>query len=129
MPTTPSSMGLHLHYRLWIAELNSDINVLRIFDDYVEEMSSISKEAELKTGVDYFKKQFLAVRNEIDELRHEMHILKMKLAGYSREKKQLDYKTYRSDNHAALKKRYSSFRKLFIKVKNEFGRFEAKWLA
>jgi hypothetical protein len=128
MPSTPSTMGLHLRYRLWIADLNSEINVLRIFDDYVKELSSQAKEIEVKNGIDHFKKQSVVARNEIDELRHNMHILKMKLAGYSRDKKVLDFKTYKSDNHAALKKRYLAFKKSFEKVKKEFRRFESKWL-
>ena len=33
-----SIMTLHLEYRLWIAEMNADINVLRIFDDYLKEL-------------------------------------------------------------------------------------------
>ena len=121
-------MGLHLRYRLWIAELNAEINVLRIFDDYVKELSTFSKEPEVKTGIAHFKKQFEKSRMEIDELRHEMHMIKMKLAGYSRENKTIDYRTYKSDNHSGLKKRYLAYRKLFEKIKQEFGRFEAKWL-
>src|SRR5215831_106815 len=126
MPSTPSTMGLHLRYRLWIAELNSEINMLRIFDDYIKELSSSNKEAEVKTGIVHFKKQFEGFRKEIDELRHETHMIKMKLAGYSREKKNIDYKTYKSDNHSAIKKRYLAYRKLFEKIKKEFGRFEGK---
>lgn len=128
MPSTPSTMGLHLRYRLWIAELNSEINVLRICDDYLKDLGPLGKEIEVKNGIDHFKKQFVILRNEIDELRHEMHILKMKLAGYSREKKTLDFKTYKSDKHASLKKRYFAYIKLFEKVKKEFRRFEEKWL-
>src|SRR5262245_40196278 len=128
MSSTPSTMGLHLRYRLWIAELNAEINVLRIFDDYVKEISARNKEAEVKTGIASFSKQFEGLRKEIDDLRHEMHMIKMKLASYSREKKNVDYKTYKSDNHASLKKRYQNYRKLFEKIKKEFGRFEAKWL-
>jgi hypothetical protein len=128
MPSTPSTMGLHFRYRLWIAELNAQISVLRIFDDYVKELSANSKEPEVKNGIAHFKKQFEKFRLEIDELRHEMHMIKMKLAGYSREKKNIDYKTYKSDDHSGLKKRYLAYRKLFEKIKQEFGRFEAKWL-
>ena len=128
MSSSPSTMGLHLRYRLWIAELNAEINVLRIFDDYVKEISAHNKEAEVKTGLAHFTKQFEGFRQEIDDLRHEMHMIKMKLASYSREKKNLDSKTYKADNHADLKMRYQQYRKNFEKVKKEFGRFEAKWL-
>ena len=128
MPTTPSIMGLHLRYRLWIAEMNLDINVLRIFNDYLEALSLKKNEPEIKTGIDYFEQKFSLLRKEIDDLRNEMHLLKMKLAAYSREKKPLDYKIYQADNHIASKKRYLAFREIFEKVKKEFGIFEGKWL-
>ena len=128
MPRTPSIMSLHLRYRLWIAEMNSDINILRIFDDYLQELESKKNEPEVKTAIDQFQKQFLSLRKEIDELRHEMHILKMKLAAYAREMKPVNYITYQADNHTALKKRYVAFRKTFEKFKNDFSGFEGKWL-
>jgi len=128
MPATPSIMSLHLRYRLWIAEMNFDINVLRIFNDYLEALSSREEESEVNTGIGDFERKFAAFRKEIDDLRNEMHLLKMKLAAFSREKKPLDYKTYLADNHTGLKKRYLGFREEFDKVKKEFGGFEVKWL-
>lgn len=128
MPVTPSVMSLHLRYRLWIAAMNYDINVLRIFNDYLAALSSKKEESGVNTGIVHFEQQFPELRKEIDELRNEMHLLKMKLATYAREKKPLDYKTYLADNHTALKKRYLAFREHFEKVKKEFGNFESKWL-
>ena len=128
MPTSPSAMSLHLRYRLWIAEMNSDINVLRIFDDYLAELSCQKNEAEVKSGIADFGKQFVKLRNEIDVMRHEMHLHKMKLAALSREMKPFTYDAYKADTHDALNKRYSAFRKTFGKTKKEFGAFESKWL-
>ena len=123
MARTFSIMGLHLRYRLRIAEMNADINILRIFDDYLKELSSKQDKLEVKNRIDDFQKKFVSLRKEIDELRDAMHILKMKLASYAREKKPLDYKTYKEDNYPALQKRYSDFRKSFEKVKKEFIEF------
>ena len=124
MSRIPPIMSLHLRYRLWIAEMNSDINVLRIFEDYLKELESKKNGQEVRTRIDYFQKQFINLRKEIDELRHEMHIIKMKLAAYSRESKPLSYKIYQADNHTALKKHYFGFRKIFDQIKNEFRHFE-----
>ena len=99
MPHTPTIMSLHLRYRIWIAELNFDINILRIFKDYLNEIESKRKEDAVKAKLTYFEKQFISVRNDIDDLRHEMHLLKMKLAALSRENKTLDKKTYEEDQH------------------------------
>ena len=128
MPQVPSVMSLHLRYRLLIAELNYDINVLRIFDDYAQEIKTKRNEPEVKKDIALFEKEFTALRNEIDELRHEMHLQKMKLASLARAGKNMDSKTYKSDNHSSVWKRYTAYRKNFNSVRNEFGRFEGRWL-
>ena len=127
MPDTPVIMKLHLRYRLWIAELNSDINVLRIFDDYLLELKSKKNMPEVNTWIIHFKQKFISLRKEIDELRHEMHLIKMKLAAAARDNKPLNKKTSTVDNPDALKNRYTAFRKTFNKTKKEFGLFEGKW--
>jgi len=129
MPATPSVMSRHLQYRLWIAELNFDINVLRIFGDYLMEMRSKRKEAEVKTKSDYFEKEFTGLRTEIDELRHEMHIAKMKLGAVARDDKPFDFKQFNKETQAPLKKRLSAYKAGFKKTNIEFGQFEAQWLS
>ena len=121
-------MALHMRYRLWIAEINFDINILRIFEDYVESLSAKREEPEVKSGIAHFRDQFKLFRKEIDDLRHELHLLKMKLGAYARDKVSLEYKEYKSDNHITLRKNYQSFRSHFEKLKKEFSRFEEKWL-
>jgi len=69
MARTFSIMGLHLRYRLRIAEMNADINILRIFDDYLKELSSKKDKPEVKNKIDYFQKQFTSFRKEIDEVK------------------------------------------------------------
>ena len=129
MPVIPSVMSLHLQYRLWIAELNFDINVLRIFADYLAELRSKGKEAEAKTKSDYFEKQFTGLRTEIDELRHEMHIAKMKLGAVARDDKPFDYKLFNKENQLPLKKRLSVYKANFKKINVEFEAYEGQWLS
>ncbi len=129
MPARPSLMSLHLKYRLLIAELNFDINVLRIFGDYLTELRAKRKEAEVKTQSDYFEKQFLGLRTEIDEIRHEMQLGKMKLGAFSREAKPFDYKLYNKENHGPITKRLSTYKAHFKILKKEFGEFEGQWLS
>ena len=124
MPESPSPVSLHLKYRLWIAELNFDINVLRIFGDYLTDLRSRRKENEIKSKAEYFEKTFQQLRTEIDELRHEMHIGKMKLGAFSRDDKPFDYKLFNSENQAPLKKRLSVYKTEFKKINAEFEHFE-----
>jgi hypothetical protein len=129
MPATPSVMSLHLKYRLWIAELNFDINVLRIFGDYLSELRTKRKESEVKSKSDYFEKEFTTLRSEIDEMRHEMHIAKMKMGAYARDGQPFNYKLYFNENHGPIKKRLSAYKSNFKKINAEFGRFEGQWLS
>ena len=128
MPATRSIMHLHLRYRLWIAEMNADISVLRIFNDYLLALEAKQMPPVVIKGIDNFKKQFISFRKEIDELSHEMHLIKMKLAAAARANKPLNKRTSREDNHKGLKKRYTVFRKTFNRFKKEFALFEGKWL-
>jgi hypothetical protein len=128
MPAIPSAMSLHLRYRLWIAELNFDINVLRIFGDYLAELRTKRKETEVKSKSDHFEKQFLGLRTEIDELSHEMQLGKMKLGAFARDAKRFEYKLFNKENQVPIRKRLSAFKNDFKKAKLEFGRFEGQWL-
>ena len=123
-------MSLHLRYRLWIAEMNSDIDVLRIFGDYLKELVSKGDNPEVKNRIDYFQQQFINLRKDIDELRDEMHILKWNWQHYSKEAKLIiiNYKTYQKDNHTVLKKRYFVLKENFADVREDFIHFEGKWL-
>lgn len=126
MANMPSVMSLHMRYRLWIAEMNFYINIIRILEDYLSELSSKSNVAEIEAGITDFKQQFVELRKEIDELRHEMHIIKMTLAAYSREGKIITPETYQSDNHEALEKRFLSLQVSFENMKKNFANFEDK---
>ena len=125
MPAAPSVMSLHLKYRLVIAELNFDINVLRIFGDYLTELRAKRKEPK----GDYFEKEFHELRTEIDDIRHEMQLVKMKLGAFSRETQPFDYKIFNKENRYPLKKRLLAYKKNFKKIYKEFEEFEGQWLS
>ncbi|HZZ76734.1 MAG TPA: hypothetical protein VFE04_12430 [Puia sp.] len=128
MPSAPSIMSLHLKYRMVIAELNFDINVLRIFGDYLTELRTKRKEPEVKSKSDYFEKEFHGLRTEIDDIRHEMQLVKMKLGAFSRESEPFDYKIFNKEYRSPLRKRLLSYKSKFKKVNKEFEEFEGQWL-
>jgi len=108
--------------------MNAGVTILRIFEDYLEEFAGIIKDGELKKVSGKFRKEFEAFRKQMDELKHEMHLQKMKLAANTREGIVINKKIYRADNHADLKKRYYAFHKAFAKMKTEFGLVKGNWI-
>ncbi len=112
-------MGLHLEYRLWIAELNADVSVLRIFDDYIADVSTKNTSKDVLKSISDFKDQFINLRTEMDELRHEMHLNKMKLAAVAKTG-ETSADIEGDIHHKTLEKRYTSFKKNFQIVQNKF---------
>ena len=118
-----SIQKLHLQYRLLISEMNSDINMLRIFEDHIKENLSKKSEPIIINKVDYFKNSFIDLRKEIDDLRNVMHQKKMKLFALSKEKEVLNRKIFKSDNHDKVLKQFKVYRKKFNRIKKEFLAF------
>jgi hypothetical protein len=116
--------GLHLQYRLWIADMNADIDVLRILNDYIIDNLAKDHTEETVKRITNFKELFLKLRHEMDDLRHEMHLNKMKLGTLLHNEKQRTLSVKKSINHTAFKQRYNLFRKSFVKTKKEFQAFE-----
>lgn len=123
MPNSHSIMGRHLRYRLWIAALNHDIDSIRIFDDYLGEAQYKKPGTDNASRSDHFKKQFTIQRMEIDDLRHIMHLLKMKLASEAKEGLELTQPVMEVEQYLVLEKRYQSFRKSFYQFTEEFSAF------
>ena len=126
MAFTRSILKLHLQYRLLISEMNSDITILRILEDYLKEILLKKSESGIARNVKYFKNNFAQFRKENEDLRDKMHLKKMKLFALLKEKKVLDLKTYTSDNHQMILKLFKKYHKNFDKIKNEFSRFVEK---
>jgi hypothetical protein len=116
--------GLHLQYRLWIADMNADITVLRILNDYLVEKSVKNKDADIVQRINYFKDAFLKLRKEMDDLRHEMHLNKMKLASLGKDHNQSIRDIENAIDHKTLKERYEAFRNSFNDTKKEYQDFE-----
>lgn len=120
-----SVMRLHLQYRLWISDLNAAINVLRIFDDYLVELKSESIDKTTDDQINYYKNEFIELRKELDEIRHEMYLIKMKLAAIVKNNTQAVEEIKAEIKHANLKDRYKNFKGKFLRIRKDFKKLEA----
>jgi hypothetical protein len=125
MPGQVSIKSLHLEYRLWIAELNFDINLIRIFNDRLIEISEENKSPETKKTLQGFEKKFSSSRDTIDSLRHRMHLEKMNLAAVSRENAKPGLRIPVPENYSSIRNDFFDFRVVFNDLKGEFLRFES----
>ena len=114
--------SLHLEYRIWIAELNFDINLIRIFNDRLIELKS-----EFAGDTEKFEHKFNTSREIIDELRHRMHIEKMNLGAVARDNHSTSHVVIKIPaNYTAIRDDFFKFRVSFNELKSEFLRFENK---
>lgn len=123
MMITMPLMKLHLNYRLFIAQMNSDIEILRIFEDYTKEIFLKRNEPEVKQSIDYFNKSFINLKKENEEIRNEMHLKKMKLFAFAKQDKKLGRKTFKDDNYAGVLKEFKLYKKKFDRLKKEFVQY------
>ena len=112
-------LGYHLRYRLWIADLNADIAVLRIAEDHIIELQA-QADATASAAISKFKEQFAGFREEIDQLKHEMHLSKMNLAAQAK----TDNHKVSSEDHAELEERYHLFKGKFDAAKQALVEFQ-----
>ena len=116
--------SLHLEYRLWIAELNFDINLIRIFNDRLIEIADENKTPEILADIENFENQLNHKRENIDSLRHRMHIEKMNLAAIARENTKPGFQIATPENYSAIRSDFFKFRVLFDELKDQFLHFE-----
>ncbi len=122
---TVSLQSLHLEYKLWIAELNFDIEMIRIFEAHLEKIASVNtNNKEVLSKVEHFQNQFIRQREVIDELKHDLHTSEVQLAAFTQEMSTVGYDSERMDNHSGLRERFLTFKKIFSQLKDEFHSFE-----
>ncbi len=119
-----SVTGVQLQYRLWIAEMNADIDILRILGDYLGQKRVMEENEPAFRQIKHFKEIFLQLRTNLDELRHQMQLNKMQLEKLMQKPVQSLAAVKKSISHAALKKQYEVYRRLFLSTKKDFQQFE-----
>ena len=122
-----STIGLHLQYRLWIAELNADISALRILNDCLAGISLKDNTSDVADLIKDYNERFVVLRSQIDDLRHQMHINKMELAVVLRKPRRFLKNSETDIKHAELKNQYQLFRKTFDNTKKDLQKFADKF--
>lgn len=126
MTPTISIKSLHLEYRLWIHELNFAKEEIYIYEGHLEELIAANANPEILAEAEKFQNQFICQKEVIDVLKHDLHVSERQLANVARGLSGLGMETMRMDNHGQLRERMMTFRKLFLALKEDFKKFEAK---
>jgi len=129
MITTMPIKNLHLEYKFWIVELNFYKEMLNIFQSHLENITMEHQgNKQIRPQIEHFQNQFVLQREVIDELKHDLHISEKQLASFTKEMSLVGYEFERLDNHASMRDKFLTFRKIFNELKEEFHRFEGEQL-
>ena len=124
MAQTISLKSLHLEYRLWIAELNYDITLIRIFNDRLVEIIAAEKDKASKVA-QRLSKKLNEIRESIDGLSHRLQIEKMNLAATARENPAYDHQIDIPANHSSIRNDFYNFRISFNELKSDFLSYQS----
>jgi hypothetical protein len=119
---------LHTEYKLWIVELNFDIELIKIFEDHLASIASRNTAKKLMPQIEQFQNQLICQREVIDELKHDLNISERQLAAFVRDMVPIGFENERLDNHYGLRERFLTFRNLFEDLKSRFRQFETEWM-
>ena len=128
MVTTLPPFKLHVEYQLWIAELNFDTELIKIFESHLAYIASHNTSKKLLAHIEQFQNQFIRQKEVIDELKHDLNISEKQLVAFVKDMTAVGFDNERLDNHSELRERFLTFRNLFEDLKTRFRHFETEHL-
>ncbi len=118
---------LHFEHKAWVNELTFHKEEVDTFENRIAEVAKRNTQDEMRAKLESFQNRFIREKEVIDILLHDVNQHEHGLAAYAEEHPvAIDHKHF--DDHAELRDRMDTFRKLFTELKKEFYRFVAKWM-
>ena len=128
MIATISIRSLHMEYQLWTRELLFYKEEIKIFEEHLTAILERNNRNGVPAQVEHFQDPFILQKEVIDFLKHDLIVSERQLANFAHELSGEGIDTIKMDNHAKLRERMSTFRKIYREMKNEFRRFEMQWM-
>lgn len=106
--------------------MNEDINVLRILQDYINDGKTKTTDAATLDKLNTYLSIFVDTRKELDDIRHEMYLNKMRIAAMEKADNAQEGDVEKDIHHEEIKKRYEDFKAKFKEMKKEFKKLEIR---
>lgn len=118
---------LHFEHQRWERELKFYLDELPIFQSRLEEIAKRYTNKDVLKELDHFQNQLYIERNAIDTLLHDITIHEQEIARYAKEHPvAIDHVLFQ--DHAPLRDRIDTNRKMMHDMKMDFNRYLAKWM-
>ncbi|GAB5538636.1 MAG: hypothetical protein Salg2KO_07390 [Salibacteraceae bacterium] len=118
---------LHFDHKVWKRELNFYKDELKVFQNRLDEVGSRYTDKEVLKELDHFQNQLFIESNVIDELLHEMNVMEHDLSERAKANPvAIDHERF--DDHAPLRDKVETNRKMMTEMKADFNRYLTKWM-
>jgi hypothetical protein len=125
---TVSITDLHLEYQLWLRELTFYKEEIKIFEAHLETLANRNNKKAAQAQIEHFQNQFIRHKEVIDILKHDLQVSERQLASFVFNLTRIGFENIKMDNHGSLRDRILVFKKIYSELKQEFRRFETKWI-
>ncbi len=117
---------LHFEHKVWLNELEFFEGELQFFENRLSDLVMRYREIEVLAKLEQFQNQFIRQKEVLDKLMRDIRVHEQQL-GVKLQKEQ-DLQEHFVNDHANMRSRMSSYRKIYNELKTDFFHYLAKWL-
>ena len=118
---------IHLLHTEWNSVLDLTRDEILSFENRLEEITKANTGKEMLAQVEHFQNRFIRQKEVVDELRHDIHEVELRIAENVKENN-VSVEHRKVEENFELKSRVHVFQKIFNEIKSEFLLFLAKKL-
>ena len=128
LPIKVSLQQFHLEHELWLNELSFYRDELKTLDKFLLKVASANTGIEVMKHVEHFQNQFIREKEVLDELSHEIREEKDLVFNRVKELSAEALEHEKFDDHAALRDKMDTYKKIYSELKSDFMKFLSKTL-
>ena len=116
---------LHFEHRTWMNELEFFEGELHFFENRLSDLVMRYREIEVLAKLEQFQNQFIRQKEVLDKLLRDIRVHEQQLG--LKLQKELDLQDHFVNDHANMRARMNSYRKIYNELKTDFFQYLAKW--
>lgn len=111
----------------WLKSIDFYKGEFNILNKRLQEVAQKNTSADAMAWVEHFQNQFVVQRNNMDELKHSIHVHEDKVATDSREHAG-KIETGLVKEHVTIREQLENHEKIIKELRQEFNQFLSKWM-
>ncbi|SFC97232.1 hypothetical protein SAMN05421780_11532 [Flexibacter flexilis DSM 6793] len=118
---------LHHEHKLWSNELTFQKEEIKIFKNWLAEISQKNTATDIKMKVEHFQNQFILHNEVLDTFLHDIKVHEQELEKFAQEN-EIAASHARFTDHANFRDRVETQHSLYSALKHEFKAFTSEYL-